>query len=336
MWILALFIALLHVYTCHGAPKYTWPLDIVNPLLETRANVTEGQPGCSYQQGLLYDTLNYNGIYMSGSSYSYIDVTIGNAHSIDDFAITIYVKRQSLYGVGTIFHYRVDAAAVDNTIIQIKDVILSNNETHLIAETFGPYDELYGFTAAALDAATLAQNWTGICVSHDGKKKTRIITNTGIDILTEAAMDAEIEQPAMLRFGSSFYPERPPFFGNIICANMYGTKDCHLDDSLVECTGGAWQLPIVPVTETCTELKGYFKIKQQNAVIDNSVSPINTTTTSSRMKCAELCVRTEICWTYTLNKVTVECKIYDSDYSVYLVPATGSNYYIRRDICCSK
>jgi hypothetical protein len=181
---------------------------------------------------------------MSGSSYSYIDVTIGNAHSIDDFAITIYVKRQSLFGVGTIFHYRVDSAAVDTNIIQIKDVILSNNETHLIAETFGPNDEQYGFTAAALDAVILVQNWTGICVSHDGKKKTRIITNTGIDFLTETAMDAEIEQPAMLRFGSSFYPERPPFFGNIICANMYGSKDCHLDDSLDECTGGAWQLPL--------------------------------------------------------------------------------------------
>ena len=147
---------------------------------------------------------------------------------------------QNVDGFGTIFHYQVDAAAVDPNILQIKDVILSNNQTHLIAETFASNGELFGYVVAPFAAAALVQNWVGLCVSHDGKKKTRIITDTGIEILTETTDEAKIKQPAVLRFGSSFFPGRPSFSGNIICANMYGCKDCHLQESLGECSGGAW------------------------------------------------------------------------------------------------
>lgn len=89
-----------------------------------------------------------------------------------------------------------------------------------------------------------------------------------------------------------------------------------------------------PVSVSCDGLKGYFEVKIKDSTLEVSISSLDSMATKSRVKCADLCLRTELCWSFTLNKVDGLCKLFDNDYSSNTVSSVGTHYYMRRDVCC--
>ncbi|XP_053405024.1 uncharacterized protein LOC128558837 [Mercenaria mercenaria] len=339
MFAIVVFAVFCGIHVSHGSssPKYTWPLFTGNPVLEIKQDVAEGKQGCFIKSGSVHSTLDYSGIYLTGSAHSYVDVNIDDSAEFKDFSFTVYAWIENVMGAGTIFHYKQTGTGGEDTVAQdIKDVIFWNNQTHLAAETYGPNNELYSSTTAEFNISTMVQQWVGLRFSHSHNQQVKLVTNTGVYIKMETMHHTHLGQPGTLRFGSSFNASRPSFYGNLICSNMYDTFDGSLSDSLKECAAGVWQQNTAGATptETCDDLKGYLEIKQRNASIDASITALDYMATMSRVKCAEFCLRTELCWTFTLDKGLGVCKIYDADYSSNILSTIGCNYYIRRDVCC--
>lgn len=322
----------------YDGPVYTWPLPSDNPLLEIINEVNHGKKGCSLSSGILHSTLQYSGIQTTGISSSYADVIAGDATEYNDYAFAIFASANDIFG-GTIFHYKQDQSAVDPSEQKIKDVILWYNNTHLVAETKGPNDEDYGSVSDEIVASDLLNTWAGFGVSFDlSKPKITLMTNTGISLEVSTRNNAPLGGPGRIRVGATFDDSHPSYNGNLICLNMYNFKisaNDLTDRCIHECAVSNWgHVTAAPSVETCDEFRGYFEIKQRDTMLELSVTSLDSMTTKSRVKCADFCLRTDLCWSFTINKVTGVCKLFDGDYSSNGVSSAGTHYYMRRDVCC--
>lgn len=91
-----------------------------------------------------------------------------------------------------------------------------------------------------------------------------------------------------------------------------------------------------PPQQSCPHLKGYFEMKQNNMQVQSAVSSLDNMRNSSRVQCGNFCLKTTLCTSFTFNKNTGLCLLYNSflDVPSNFASSVGTAYYMRRDLCC--
>lgn len=219
-------------------PIYTWPLYRGDVLREIQRDNNGDKRGCSVSYGVSHAGLGYESAHMTGSSSSYIDVTIESTDSVqfDDYGISVFARSSTSTG-GTLFHYKQDDSAVDTNADKAKDVILWYNQTHVAVEIYGPNDEDYG--SVTVQSNSGVDTWVGFAFSYDRHphSKLKLVTDNGISTEVANIHLALMGQPGILRIGGTFDEVHTGFNGDMICVNMYDTKtsDSYLAQNLEGC-----------------------------------------------------------------------------------------------------